>query len=340
MSIFIIAEAGVNHNGDISIAKELVNAAAGAGTDAVKFQTFKADRIAARSAPKADYQAKNTNTDESQYEMLERLELSESAHKELFAYCNGKDIMFMSTPFDESGADMLDNMGMEIFKIPSGEITNKDLIKHIASKKKPVIMSTGMSDLEEVEKAVGWINDIWGTDRQQLTLLHCVSNYPASFSDLNLRAIETMKNTFSLPAGFSDHTKGIEASIAAAALGAAVIEKHFTLDRTMEGPDHRASIEPNELRQMVNSIRNIELAMGDGIKRPVANEEPIRNVARKCLVAARTINAGAVISAGDIAVKRPGTGIPPEFKADIIGMKAIRKIEPDSIIKREEITDA
>src|SRR3989339_237504 len=250
---FIIAEAGVNHNGSIDTAKRLIDIAVDAGADAVKFQTFDADKVVTVTASKAKYQIENTGTDETQFEMLKRLELSIGAHKELFSYCNEKNIIFMSTPFDEGSADMLDNLGMTIFKIPSGEITNKPLIQHIAGKKKPIILSTGMSYLGEVEKAISWINEIWEkSDRKpELTLLHCVSNYPAEVDDSNLLAIKTLEGAFGLPVGYSDHTLGIEIPIAAVALGAKVLEKHFTLDRNMEGPDHRASIEPDELKDMV-----------------------------------------------------------------------------------------
>ncbi len=342
MSVFIIAEAGVNHNGDIGIAKEMVNAAVESGADAVKFQTFKADKIATKDSAKAGYQLENTSMDESQLEMLKRLELSESAHIELFTCCKGKDIMFLSTPFDEDSADLLDNIGMDIFKISSGEITNKYLIEHIASKKKPVILSTGMSSLEEVEKAVGWINTVWAglNEKHQLTLLHCVSNYPADFRDVNLRAIATMKKAFGLPVGYSDHTNGMEAAVAAVAVGATVIEKHFTLDKTMAGPDHKASLEPQELRKLVSAIRNVERALGNGIKKPVPSEDTLRSVARKSLVALRTINEGSAITADDIAIKRPSAGIPPEFREAVINKKAAKKIEEDSVIKWEDIKDA
>lgn len=342
MSVFIIAEAGVNHNGDVVIAKKLIDAAADAGTDAVKFQTFMADKIATRHSAKAAYQIENTGMDDSQHAMLKRLELSESAHQELFTYCREKDIMFMSTPFDEESADFLDKFGMDIFKIPSGEITNKALLKHIASKNKPIILSTGMSYMEEVKKAVGWIDEAWAglKDKPQLTLLHCTSNYPAKIADINLLAMETMKNEFGLPVGYSDHTMGMEVPVAAVALGASIIEKHLTLDRTMQGPDHKASLEPQEMRSLVKAIRNIEQALGDGIKRPAAREESVRIVARKSLVAARTIAAGDVIKPNDITVKRPGTGISPEFREAVVNKKAAKKIEEDSIINWDDITDA
>lgn len=342
MRVFIIAEAGVNHNGDIKIAEKLIDTAVEAGADAVKFQTFKAAKVVTAKSAKAKYQIENTADDESQYEMLKKLELSEDAHKYLFAYCKEKDIIFMSTPFDEDSADFLDGLGMTIFKVPSGEITNKALIKHIASRKKPVLLSTGMSYLEEVGKAIGWIKEAGGIsgDNKNLTLLHCVSNYPAQFDDINLRAMETMKTAFGLPVGYSDHTRGIEVPVAAVAMGAEVIEKHFTLDRTMEGPDHKASLEPQELREMVKAIRNVERAMGNGIKRPAKSEEHMRSIARRSLIAVRTLNAGDAITSDAIAVKRPGTGIAPEYRESVINKIAVRQIDEDSVINWEDIKDA
>ncbi len=342
MKTFIIAEAGVNHNGDVVIAKKLVDAAVEAGADAVKFQTFKAGEIVTTKAVKAGYQAENTGAGETQFEMLKRLELSSSAHEELAGYCTKKGIIFMSTPFDAESADMLDMLGMKIFKIPSGEITNKPLIEHIALKRKPLILSTGMSYISEVEKAVGWINEKWKSlnERPQLTLLHCVSNYPALPEDSNLLAIKTMEKAFRLPVGYSDHTPGIEVAIAAVALGAKVIEKHFTLDRNMEGPDHKASLEPDGLKAMVKAIRSVEKSLGDGIKRPVKNEEDTKTSARRSLVAARDIKAGKIISSDDVTVKRPGDGILPEFKDIIVGMRARQNIAADSVIRWEYLKDA
>ena len=342
MKTFIIAEAGVNHNGSIEIAKKLIDAAVDARADAVKFQTFKAEKIVTRTAQKADYQIKNTGTDESQFDMLKQLELPHDAYKELFLHCIEKNIVFMSTPFDEESAGMLDELGMSIFKIPSGEITNKPLIRHIAAKNKPVILSTGMSYLEEVEKAVGWIKDVWKTldEKPRLTLLHCVSNYPSAIEDTNLLAMKTMEETFGFPVGYSDHTMGIEIPIAAVAMGARVIEKHFTLDRSMQGPDHKASLEPDELSAMVKAIRNIEMAIGDGIKKPAKNEMETRDIVRKSLVAASDIKAGETISFEDIVIKRPGTGIYPEFKEKVIGMQAKKNISVDSVIRWEELEHA
>lgn len=343
-STFIIAEAGVNHNGSIELAKRLIDVANESGADAVKFQTFKAEKVVTTTAAKAKYQIENTGTDESQLEMLKKLELPLSAHEELFSYCKEKGIVFISTPFDEESADMLDNLGMTIFKIPSGEITNEPLIQHIASKKKPIILSTGMSYLEEVEKAIKWVMGVWENEYMgknlsthppihPLTLLHCVSNYPAAIEDVNLSAMKTMEIAFGLPVGYSDHTMGIEIPIAAVAIGAKVIEKHFTLNRNMVGPDHRASLEPDGLKAMVKAIRNIEKALGDGTKRPMEREADVRNIARKSLVAARDIKAGETITVNDILVKRPGVGIAPELIEQVINKIAKINIKKDSLLK-------
>lgn len=342
MKTFIIAEAGVNHNGDINTALRLVDMAKNAGADAIKFQTFKSEKLVAFSTPKAKYQKANTGSNESQLEMLKRLELTNDNFKRLFSYCRKKGIIFMSTPFDEKGADMLGRLGMNIFKIPSGEITNKPLIQHIAAKNKPIILSTGMSYLNEVEKTVRWIYDIWNKSgfNQQLTLLHCVSNYPAHAEDVNLYAMNTLKTAFGLSVGYSDHTLGIEIPIAAVAMGAKVIEKHFTLDKNMKGPDHKASLEPDELKAMVKAIRNVERAMGNGIKRPAESEEETRIIVRRSLVTKRDIKKGDVIRSGDIIIKRPGSGILPEFKDIINGMKAGKNIKADSVIKWGDLKDA
>jgi len=338
MKIFIIAEAGVNHNGDLDIAFKLIDVAIEAGADAIKFQTFKAEKVVTATTPKANYQIDNMGTSESQLEMLMKLELSIEAHKELFSYCKKKNIIFISTPFDKENADMLDNLGITIFKIPSGEISNKPLIQHITKKNKPIILSTGMSYLGEVEKAVNWINELWyKVDKKpQLTLLHCVSNYPAVIEDVNLLAMKTMAKAFGLPVGYSDHTMGIEVSVAAVAMGANVIEKHFTLDRNMKGPDHKASIEPAELKAMVRAIRNVEQAIGDGIKRPTKNEEDTRNIARRSLVAVRDIKKGEIFSGENIGLKRPGIGIQPEFMEQVINKRAKIDIKKDSLLKWDD----
>ncbi|MBT6045443.1 MAG: N-acetylneuraminate synthase, partial [Candidatus Scalindua sp.] len=294
------------------------------------------------NADKARYQIENTGTSEPQIEMLRRLELSPNVHKGLFAYCRQRNISFLSTPFDEESADMLDDLGMEIFKIPSGEITNKPLIQHIASKKKPIILSTGMSYLGEVENAISWIDEIWNTmDRKpQLSVLHCVSSYPARIEDVNLRVINTIKMAFGLCVGYSDHTMGTEITMAAVAMGAKVIEKHFTLDRDMEGPDHKASLEPEELEAMVTAIRNVERAMGDGIKKPTRSENDLKKTVRRSLVTAKEIKAGDTISPNDIFIKRPGTGISAEFKDKVVGMKSGSDISADSVIKWEDLKHA
>tara|TARA_B100002003_G_scaffold73286_2_gene68339 strand:- start:693 stop:1721 length:1029 start_codon:yes stop_codon:yes gene_type:complete len=342
MKVFIIAEAGVNHNGSLDICKKLVDVSAKAGADAVKFQTFKAGKLVTANAEKARYQIENTGTRESQVEMLRRLELSTNAHKDLFAYCRQKNISFLSTPFDEESADMLDGLGMEIFKISSGDITNKPLIQHVASKKKPIILSTGMSYLGEVENAINWICEIWNSldKKPQLSVLHCVSSYPARIEDVNLRAIKAMEMAFGFPVGYSDHTMGAEIALAAVAMGAKVIEKHFTLDREMEGPDHKASLEPEELEAMITAIRNVELAMGDGIKKPTKSENDLKKIVRRSLVTARGIKAGDTIFPNDIIIKRPGTGISAEFKDKVVGMKSVNDISVDSVIKWEDLKHA
>jgi N,N'-diacetyllegionaminate synthase len=342
MKTFIIAEAGVNHNGSLETCKKLIDVSVKAGADAVKFQTFKADKLVTSDADKARYQIENTGTSESQIEMLRQLELSQNAHKDLFAYCRQKNILFLSTPFDEESVDMLDELGMEIFKVSSGEITNKPLIQYIASKKKPIILSTGMSYLGEVENALSWIDDKWNSlnIKPQLTILHCVSSYPARIEDVNLRAIKTMEIAFGVPVGYSDHTLGIEVAIAAVIIGAKVIEKHFTLDRDMDGPDHKASLEPEELSAMITAIRNVEKAMGDGVKKPTESERDTKKTVRRSLVTAREIKAGEIISPDNIFEKRPGTGISAEFKDTVVGMKSGVDISVGSVIKWEDLKHA
>jgi len=314
---FIIAEAGVNHNGDIAIARKLIDAAAVAGADAVKFQTFTADKIVSPLAPKADYQKVSSGGSESQFEMLQRLELSQQAHRELKTYCEAKSILFISTPFDEESADFLDALGVSFFKIGSGEITNLPLLVYTAQKGKPIILSTGMAFLHEVSEAVSAIRSV-GND--QICLLQCVSNYPAEPRDVNLRAMETISKAFQVPVGYSDHTLGIEVALAAVAMGACVIEKHFTLDKTMPGPDHRASADPMELSQLVEGIRKIEASFGHGRKEPAQSEANTAAVARKSLVASRDLEAGTRLSVSDIDIKRPGDGLLPKMKPYLIGL--------------------
>lgn len=338
-STFIIAEAGVNHNGSLDSAKQLIDVAASAGVDAIKFQTYKAENLVTTYAAKAKYQKENTKRDETQLEMLKRYELSYSSHRELFDYCKRKKILFMSTPFDKESVSMLDEMGMIVFKIPSGEITNKPLIQFIASKNKPIILSTGMSNIDEIKSVVNWIKEITSEVLPMdslfppLTLLHCVSNYPARMEDVNLLALQTMKRAFKLPVGYSDHTLGIEVSVAAVTLGAEIIEKHFTLSKDMEGPDHKASLEPEELKAMVSSIRNIEKAMGNGKKNIRMSEKEISFMARKSIVAKKHIIKNDVFTEENITAKRPGTGISPAEWDHMLGQKAKRDFKTDELIE-------
>jgi N-acetylneuraminate synthase len=313
---FIIGEAGVNHNGSLEMALRLVDMAVQAGADAVKFQSFKAERLVTPDAPKADYQVRTTGSAESQFDMIRRLELSPEIHRELMAYCHRENILFMSSPFDEESADLLADIGVAVFKIPSGEITNLPLLTHVALKGKPMIVSTGMAYLSEVEAAV---HTIKAAGNREFVLLHCVSNYPADPADVNLMAMRTMSAAFGVPVGYSDHTQGVEVPLAAAALGACVIEKHLTLDRSLPGPDHRASLEPDEFTAMVRGIRTVEVALGHGRKEPAASEANTASVARKSLVAAQDIQAGTMLTEELIAIKRPGTGLPPGMRRYLIG---------------------
>lgn len=328
MSTFIIAEAGVNHNGSLDLAKKLIDVAAEAGADAVKFQTFKAEKLVSKKAQKAEYQKQTTDAAESQYDMIKKLELDEPAHRELIRYCGEKKIRFLSTPFDHESIELLDALGMEIFKIPSGEITNLPYLRHIGGLGKEVILSTGMADLGEIEDALDLLVSS-GTPKEKITILHATTEYPCPMDEVNLRAMGTIASAFGVRTGYSDHTRGIEVPIAAVAMGASVIEKHFTLDRTMEGPDHKASLEPDELRAMVAAIRNIEKALGEGIKKPSPSEAKNMAVARKSIVAARPIRAGEVFTSENIAIKRPGTGISPMRYDEIVGERAARDYEED-----------
>lgn len=332
---FIIAEAGVNHNGSRELARRLIDAARECGADAVKFQTFKAERIASRVAPKADYQGRNTPSEEPQIAMLSRLELGADDHRALIDHCRHAGITFLSSPFDEASADLLAELDVPMFKLASGEITNHPLLRHVAAKGRPILLSTGMSTIGEVERAVEVIRAAGGAD---LTLLHCVTEYPAPFAEVNLRAMSTMRAAFGLPVGYSDHTPGLEVSIAAVALGAVVIEKHLTLDRALPGPDHAASLEPAELRRLVEAIRHVESAMGNGIKAPASCE--LRNllVARKSIVAARSLSAGHRLEATDISVKRPGTGLSPELVPVVLGRALRRGVAEDEVLTWEHLT--
>jgi N,N'-diacetyllegionaminate synthase len=328
--VFVIAEAGVNHNGDPKLARALIDLAVASGADAVKFQTFHAERLAIAAAPKAGYQLETTGDAESQVEMLRRLELSADAHRDLYAYCRDKEIIFLSTPFDEESVDLLDELGVPAFKISSGDLTNSPLLEYVASKRKPVILSTGMSELSEVIEAVS-VLDSAGCDNP--VLLHCVSNYPAAVADVNLRAMQTMRAAFDLNVGFSDHTEGIDIALAAVALGACVIEKHFTLDRGLPGPDHRASLEGEELRQLVRSIRRVETALGTGRKVPAPSEIETARVARRSLVAARDIPAGVTLKREMVVLRRPGTGFPPAALHIVIGRMTTRQIAKGAILE-------
>ncbi len=328
----IIAEAGVNHNGDIVMARKLIDMAADAGVDLVKFQTFSADRLVTHEARKADYQTRTTDRNESQHEMLRRLELSAEMHKELIAHCALRHIGFFSTGFDIESLDLLATLGQDHFKIPSGEITNLPYLRHIGRFGKPLILSTGMATLGDIEAALDLLEEA-GTPRALMTLLHCTTEYPTPMAEVNLRAMQTLHRAFGVAVGYSDHTTGIEVTIAAVALGATVIEKHFTLDRNLPGPDHKASLEPSELKAMVTAIRNIEVALGDGIKRLTPSEAKNKPIARKSLVATTPIRKGELFTAGNLTAKRPGTGISPMRWDEVLGQKAVRDFMIDELIE-------
>lgn len=331
-SCFIIAEAGVNHNGRLDWAKKLVDTAASAGANAVKFQTFKAENLVTKNAPKADYQVENTGSNESQLEMLKKLELPFEFHRVLKDYCFQKDILFLSTPFDFESLEFLDSLDLPFFKVPSGEITNIPFLERIAAKKRPMIVSTGMSTLEEVGQA---LKAIRGKGNEDVILLHCVSQYPANPREANLRAMLAMKEAFGLPVGYSDHTPGIEVALAAVALGACVIEKHFTLDKTLPGPDHKASLDPRELAEMVRGIRVVESSLGSGKKEPAPCEADTRAVARKSLTAAEAIPAGSVLTEKMIAIKRPGTGLSPALFEQLVGRRTKQEIAEGELFSME-----
>lgn len=330
MHTYVIAEIGVNHNGDINLAKKMIDAAKDAGADAVKFQTFKSENLVSTYAEKAEYQKVTTGSDESQLDMIKKLELSFEDFKELAAYCKKSGIAFASTPFDFESIRFLNTIDMPFWKIPSGEITNLPYLIEIAKTKKPVIMSTGMSSLEEIYAAINVLKK-YGT--KEITLLHCNTAYPTPYQDVNLKAMQTLRDAFNLPVGYSDHTKGIEVPIAAAALGAVVLEKHFTLDRNMEGPDHKASLEPDELKQMVASVRHIEAAIGSADKTPTESEIINRDIARKSIVAKTAIKAGELFTEDNITVKRPGNGISPMKWFEVLGKTAPRDFSFDELIE-------
>lgn len=326
---FIVAEAGVNHNGDVNLAKKLIDMAKEAGADAVKFQTFKAEEVVSKCAEKANYQKETTDTKESQFEMIKKLELSQSDFAELFDCAQKKGIIFLSSPFDKRSVDLLDELGVPAFKVASGEITNFPLLKHIARKGKPIILSTGMSTLGEIEEALKAIRD---GEAEEIMLLHCVSSYPAKAEDMNLRAVVSLRDNFRLPVGLSDHTIGITVPIAAVALGAVALEKHFTLDKNLPGPDHKASLTPEELKQMIRAIRDVERAMGDGIKRPTAGERENKKVVRRSIFARIDIPEGTVIAEEMLDFKRPAGGIEPRYMNMVIGKKTRETIRRDELI--------
>jgi N,N'-diacetyllegionaminate synthase len=327
----IIAEAGVNHNGDMLMAKRLIDVAAGAGADWVKFQTFSADRLVTPQAVKAEYQAKTTAAAESQHAMLRALELTRDMHEVLIGHCKSRGIAFFSTPFDIQSVDLLVELGLSTFKIPSGEITNLPYLRHVGRYGKPIILSSGMATLGDIEAAVDAL-EYAGTPRTKITVLHCNTEYPTPMVDVNLRAMIAIREALGVAVGYSDHTAGIEVAVAAVALGAAVIEKHFTLDRSLPGPDHKASLEPSELSAMVKAIRNIEIALGNAVKRPTPSELKNRPVGRKSIVAARPIERGETFTVDNLSTKRPGTGISPMRWDELIGKCAARRYERDEPI--------
>lgn len=329
----IIAEAGVNHNGSMELAKQLIDAAALAGVDYVKFQTFKTENLVSLQAPKAEYQKRNIGgSDNSQFGMLKKLELSSEQHRELILYCQKKNVRFFSTAFDLESIDFLSGLRLGLWKVPSGEITNYPYLKKIAQSREPVILSTGMSDLQDIANAIS-VLERFGAVREQITVLHCNTEYPTPMCDVNLRAMQTIAKRFKVNVGYSDHTVGIEIPIAAVALGAKVIEKHFTLSRDMEGPDHKASLEPQELKAMVDAIRNVECALGEGEKKVTQSEGKNVMVARKSIVAACDINVGEVFSENNLTVKRPGNGISPMRWEEVLGQKAKKEFQTDSLIE-------
>ena len=330
--VFIIAEAGVNHNGSIELAKKLINVASRCGADAVKFQTFKAENLATKYAPKANYQKQTTRKSDSQYKMLKKLELSDSMHLALIKHCKKKKILFLSSPFDNQSIDLLNKLGLKILKIPSGEITNLFYLRHIGKLNKKIILSTGMANLSEIKKALKVLISS-GTKKKNITVLHANTEYPTPMRDVNLKAMVTIGNKLKVNYGYSDHTLGTEVSIAAVALGAKCIEKHFTLNCNMKGPDHKASLEPNQLKYMIKAIRNVEVSQGDGQKKPSKSEIHNISIVRKSIVASRNIKKGEIFSEYNLTAKRPGTGLSPFSLKRILGKKSIRNYKKDQQIK-------
>ena len=331
MSVFIIAEAGVNHNGSIDLAKKLVDEACSAGADAVKFQTFKATNLATKNSQKAVYQKITTSKEETQFDMLKKLELNKKEHEELIYYCKKKKIVFLSSPFDLESIDLLNDLGLKTFKIPSGEITNLPYLKCLGKLNKKIILSTGMSNMGEVKNALDVLINS-GTKKNNIIVLHANTEYPTPMKDVNLRAMVSIGKELDIKFGYSDHTLGIEVDIAAVAMGATCIEKHFTLDKNMKGPDHKASLEPDQLKEMVRAIRNIEIALGDGVKKPSQSEIPNIDIVRKSIVAKTTIKKGDVLNENNLTIKRPGIGLSPMRWDEIINTKAKKDYQEDELI--------
>lgn len=324
---FIIAEIGVNHNGDINLAKKMIKSASGCGVDAVKFQTFKSEDLVTDSAKTANYQEKNTS-ENSQLEMLKKLELSFDDFKELKEYASDCNVMFISSPFDINSVDLLDELNVPLYKLGSSELNNFELIDYVQKTNKLMILSTGMATLDEIKETYDFIEN-----KDNLIILHCITGYPTSFDEANLNFIKTLQSTFDVPIGFSDHSLGIELSIAAVALGACVVEKHFTLDKTLEGPDHKASLNPDEFKAMVDAIRNVEVAMGDGIRKFSENELEIKKVARKSIILNQNLSKGSIIEKNMLSIKRPGTGIAPKYINEIVGKKLNKDLKANSVLK-------
>jgi N,N'-diacetyllegionaminate synthase len=331
---FIVAEIGVNHNGSVHMARKLIDAAKDAGADSVKFQSFKTERIVTKYAEKAVYQKETTDPKKSQFSMLKKLELGDAEIKELHHYAQKRNILFLSSAFDEESVDLLDSLDVPAFKVASGELTNLPLLRHMANKKRPMILSTGLSTLDEIEEALAVITE---EGVEEIILLHCVTSYPAKEEEANLKVMDLLRRQFGFPVGFSDHTLSITVPIAAAALGAVLIEKHFTLDKTLLGPDHRASLEPTEFKEMVKGIRDVEKALGDGMKRLTANEEEIKKAARRSIVAKTRIPKGTIIRENMVDFKRPGTGLEPKNLCKIVGKRTKKDIEPDELITFEKL---
>lgn len=334
MAVYVIAEAGVNHNGSVKNAFKMIDCAKECGCDCIKFQTFKADALVTSNAPKADYQMRNTNGSNTQFEMLKSLELNDREFEELKAHCDEIGIEFMSTPFDIESVDVLEKIGVTRYKISSGDINNKQLLQYVAKTGKSMVVSTGMSTIEEVTKAVDWIEQV---GNHQITLLHCTSNYPTSYDEVNMKAMQTLQQKFGYPIGYSDHTKGDLASIVAVAMGATVIEKHFTLDKNMEGPDHKASLNVEELKEMVDDIRVVETIMGNGVKQPMKSELNTRIVARKSVVLAHNIQKGEILKKEDLVLKRPGNGLAPEYLDELIGKVLVRDMKAEEMITWKDV---